>query len=153
MILEPLDLAGIGENFAEKLKNGLKKIRELLDGIKTDETMTFTELLESLELTEAQYIKSIRISISYTTLFLKRSPAEIRVNCYNLYLLKAWKANMDIQYVLDPYACAVCILSYITKGQKGMSKLLRKACEEAKEGNNDIVKRVGHIGNKLTEKK
>ena len=45
MILEPLDLAGLDENFAEKLKNGLKKIRELLDGIKADETMTFTELL------------------------------------------------------------------------------------------------------------
>ena len=39
---------------------------------------------------------------------------------------------MDIQYVLDPYACAVYILSYITKGQRGMSELLRKACEEAK---------------------
>jgi hypothetical protein len=45
---------------------------------------------------------------------------------------KAWQANMDIQFVLDPYACAVYILSYITKGQRGMSKLLRKACEEAK---------------------
>ena len=45
---------------------------------------------------------------------------------------------MDIQYVLDPYACAVYILSYITKGQRGMSKLLRKACEEAKEGNKNI---------------
>ena len=39
---------------------------------------------------------------------------------------------MDIQFILDPYACAVYILSYITKAQRGMSKLLRKACEEAK---------------------
>ena len=54
---------------------------------------------------------------------------------------------MDIQYVLDPYA--VYILSYITKGPRGMSKLLRKASEEAKEGNNDIVKRVRHISNKF----
>ena len=149
IILEPLDLASVDETFAENLKNSLKKIRELLDGIKADETMTFTELLERLGLTETQYIKAIRISISHTTLFLKRSPAEIRVNCYNPNLLNAWKANMDIQYVLDPYACAVYILSYITKGQRGMSKLLRKASEEAKEGNNDIVKRVRHIGNKF----
>ena len=56
----------------------------------------------------------------------------------SLHLLRAWKANMDIQYVLDPYTCAVYILSYITKGQRGMSKLLRKACEEAKEGNKNI---------------
>ena len=30
-----------------------------------------------------------------------------------------------------------------------MSKLLRKACEEAKEGNKNIVSKVRHIGNKL----
>ena len=56
---------------------------------------------------------------------------------------------MDIQFVLDPYACAVYILTYITKGQRGMSKLLRKACEEAKKGNKNIVNKVRHIGNKF----
>ena len=56
---------------------------------------------------------------------------------------------MDIQFVLDPYACAVYILSYITKGQRGMSKLLCKACEEAKEGNRNIASKVRHIGNKF----
>ena len=39
--------------------------------------------------------------------------------------------------------------TYITKGQRGMSKLLRKACEEATEGNKNIVNKVRHIGNKF----
>ncbi len=56
---------------------------------------------------------------------------------------------MDMQYVLDPYACAVYILSYITKGQRGMSKLLEAASEEAKSGNQTIKDRVRHIGNKF----
>ncbi|XP_078342943.1 uncharacterized protein LOC144628684 [Oculina patagonica] len=56
---------------------------------------------------------------------------------------------MDIQYILDPYACAVYILSYITKGQRGMSKLLRRASEEASSGNKDIMNKVRHIGNKF----
>ncbi len=59
---------------------------------------------------------------------------------------------MNIQFVhavLDPYACAVYILTYFTKGQRGMSKLLRKACEEAKEGNKSIVNKMGHIGDKF----
>ena len=63
---------------------------------------------------------------------MKRAPSEIRINSYNNALLKAWQANMDIQYVLDPYTCATYILSYITKGQRGMSKLLD---------------RIRHIGN------
>ena len=40
---------------------------------------------------------------------------------------------MDIQYILDVYACAVYIVNYISKGQKGMSDLLREACAEAKK--------------------
>ena len=62
-------------------------------------------------------------------------------------MLKAWQANIDVQFVLDPYACAVYILSYITKGQRGISKLLDKASKEAISGNKDIVNRVRHIGN------
>lgn len=56
---------------------------------------------------------------------------------------------MDIHYVLDPYACATYILSYITKGQRGMSKLLGKATDDAKSGNKDITNRIRHIGNKF----
>ena len=58
---------------------------------------------------------------------------------------------MDLQFVLDPYACAVYILSYIhvTKGQRGMSKLLETASQEANSGNKDIGNKVRHIGNKF----
>ena len=54
---------------------------------------------------------------------------------------------MDLQFVWDPYACAVYILSHITKGQRGMSKLLETTSEEANSDivnkvNSDIVKKV-----------
>ena len=42
---------------------------------------------------------------------------------------------MDIQYVLDVFACAMYIVSYICKAQKGMSELLRRAVAEAYDGN------------------
>ena len=56
---------------------------------------------------------------------------------------------MDIQYVLDVYACAMYIVSYISKAQKGMSELLRKAVQEAKEGNTNIKQQVRDVGNKF----
>ena len=49
---------------------------------------------------------------------------------------------MDKQFVLDPYACATYILSYITKGQRGMSRLLEKASK-------DVTNKIRHIGNKF----
>ena len=49
-------------------------------------------------------------------------------------LLSAWKANHDLQFILDPYACATYIVSYISKSQRGMSVLLDQASKEAREG-------------------
>ena len=56
---------------------------------------------------------------------------------------------MDIQFVLDVYACAMYIVSYILKAQRGMSELLRVACEEAKNGNFTVKQQVRDIGNKF----
>lgn len=41
------------------------------------------------------------------------------------------------------------VVSYISKAQRGMSELLRKACEEAREGNLGIKQQVRDIGNKF----
>ena len=54
---------------------------------------------------------------------------------------------MDIQFVLDVYACAMYIVSYISKAQKGMSELLNKTCNEAIEKNSTIKPQVIDIGN------
>lgn len=56
---------------------------------------------------------------------------------------------MDIQFILDAYACATYIVSYISKGQRGMSNLLRHACEEARQNDSDIRQQVRRIGNKF----
>ena len=53
-----------------------------------------------------------------------------------------------IQSALDPYACAVYIWSYITKGQRGMRNAW-KACQEAKSGNKDNLNQVRQIGDKF----
>ena len=47
------------------------------------------------------------------------------MNNYNPACLSAWRANMDIQFVVDVYACAVYMVTYISKVQKGMSELLQ----------------------------
>ena len=149
MILEPLRESCFVEDELNEIKKHWDKIKSILDEMKYGENTTFEAFLERLELTEGQYIEPIRYSLKRPTLLLKRSPSEIRINNYNTNLLKAWRANMDLQFVLDPYACAVYILSYITKGQRGMSKLLETASKEANAGNKDIVNRVRHIGNKF----
>ena len=85
-----------------------KAIYETLNDMKEGEDISFEKLLEDLGVNEEQYILAIRSSIQTPAVFLQRNPNELRINNYNKACLAAWRANMDIQFVLDVYACAVC---------------------------------------------
>ena len=95
------------------------------------------------------YVLAVRSSLTSTKLFLKRTLSEIRVNPYMRHLVDTWKANHDIQFVLDPYACVMYITEYIMKGTKGMSNLMHQATKEAREGNQTLRKQVTSVGNKF----
>ena len=101
-----------------------------------------------MKITEENYLLAVRSGLNSATIFLKRQPNELRINNYNPACLSAWRASMDIQFVLDVYSCAMYIVSYISKSQKGMSELLRTACDEARWGNSTIKQQVRDIGNK-----
>lgn len=76
------------------------------------------------------------------TIVLKREPKECWINQYNTHLLKAWNANIDLQYVVDAYSCINYILSYISKKESEEGQLLKSAQKEAREGNVDAVKEL-----------
>ena len=83
---------------------------------------------------------------------MKRSPNELLINNYNPCWVAFWRGELIWifnNYVLDVYACAMYIVSYISKTQKGMRELLRKAVAEAKERNTNIKQQVRDIGNKF----
>ena len=61
-------------------------------------------------------------------------------------LLQFWRANNDIQPVIDSYAMIEYILSYVTKIQKSMS-VMELASREARDGDMELKESVRHIGN------
>ena len=85
--------------------------------------MSFDEFLEKVAKMEFDaYIKCIlRSSLKAPNVFLDRKPNEMRINLFNGKILLAWKANLDIQIVLEPYGCVSYIVGYISKSQRGMS--------------------------------
>ena len=97
---------------------------------------------ESAHLVELQTHKHsktcIRSSLNAPKVFLKRVPNEMRINLFNRKILLAWKANLDIQIVLEPYGCASYVVGYISKSQRGMSAQLEAAAKEARKGSSDI---------------
>ncbi|TKS65165.1 ATP-dependent DNA helicase PIF1 [Collichthys lucidus] len=82
-----------------------------------------------------------------TQVVLERQANAVWINRYSKPLLKCWNANIDIQFVVDAYACVVYIISYISKAEKEMGLLLQCAQREAaKEGNKDAKESLKNLG-------
>lgn len=142
VILYPFAGDEIPVNEIKSHKGSLKNINQYLNDLKEGIDITFDNLLLVLGITEGDYVLAVKSSNNALTVFLKGSHNELSINNCNPACLTAWRANMDIQFVLDVYACAVYIANYISKAQKGMSELLPLACTEARKANSSINQQV-----------
>ena len=146
-ILEPLVCDPIQQKEHEQNHS---RIKSALVAMKAgDDTLTVDQFLQNLNLTHDDYILALRSSLKTATVFLRRSPGELRINSYNPDCMLAWRANHDVQYILDVFSCAAYVTSYVAKTERGMSDLLRSACQEAKQGNVNLKQQVRLIGNKF----
>ena len=98
----------------------------------------FDEALRHVAWTYEEYEHALKTILPVNTIVLKRSPKDRWVNSYNKKCIVNWDANMDIQYVMNAYACAKYMLSYICKAEKEMSDILKNVHQEAKEKNLSI---------------
>ena len=142
MLLYPL------EEDVDKYKKKNTELLKAMNEYEDNVDMTFEEFLENFaKMDFDDYIKCIRSSLKAPKVFLKRKTKDMRINLFNEGILCAWKANLDIQIVLEPCGCASYIVGYISKSQRGMSAQLDAAAKEARKGNLDLKKQVRHIGN------
>ena len=92
------------------------------------------------------YVQSMAaVAEKKTCLVLEREPSDGWINNYNPQLLKVWNANMDIQYVLDPYSCIMYIVSYITKAERELSEVMNLAKDEILSNEEDSRKRLKQL--------
>ena len=129
---EPQDNCQQQINFAVKV---LTRVKEVLQKKDLPPGVTLNELLTVAHVTIDDYTKALSISKFGQSVILKRQPYEQNVNCYSPAILKAWQANMDIQYVVNANACVMYIASYVLKAEKGMGELLKQAAKELQQGN------------------
>ncbi|XP_043953976.1 uncharacterized protein LOC122820538 [Gambusia affinis] len=110
---------------------------------------TVEEMFESLCMNQDLFETAYKRFSRNTHVVLKRQINEIWINQYSRPLLKAWNANIDIQYCVDAYACCVYIVSYMSKSEREIGLLLGNAQREAaKEGNvsaKEALKRLGSV--------
>ena len=112
-----------------------------LNALETEREITlsnFDNLSINHNWTYADYEHALQVVHTRAIIIHRREPNARRVNQYNEELLRAWNANMDIQFVLDPYACAKYLMSYTTKPEREMSLWLDDTHKECREGNMSV---------------
>jgi hypothetical protein len=133
-------------NREQEEKDAKLTIGKIWDAIEKEENANFDEILRICQITHAEFENSLGILTKRNTVYLKRRNDECWINNYNPHLIRCWNGNMDIQYVLDPFAAVVYMLSYLTKSEREMGDLLRNAQKEAREGNLDAVSELKKLG-------
>ena len=121
-------------------------MKEVLESEDLPENVTLEEVLNKANVTMGDYIKALSISKCGISIILKRRPCEQRVNCYCPAVLKAWEAHMDMQFIVNAYACVMYVASYVLKAEKGMGELLKQAALEIeKEEIRTQLKKLGSV--------
>uniref|UniRef100_A0A3B1IIS5 ATP-dependent DNA helicase n=1 Tax=Astyanax mexicanus TaxID=7994 RepID=A0A3B1IIS5_ASTMX len=110
-------------------KSKLQPVWDLLND-KTQNFESITQLLETVNMMYEEYKDNVNSLSSASVVIMQREPNDCWVNGYNPLLLRAWDANMDIQFILNPYTCIMYILSYISKGEHEMSEYLKGVIKE-----------------------
>ena len=129
-------------NDLNAISNALSKVRkQLVDG-NTD--VTIEQLLNSAGVSVTQYERAIQTCSKGNTVVLKREPRECKINNYNPNVMLAWQANMDIQYVLNAYACVMYVASYMMKSERAMGELLRNVANENRT--NELKSQLRKVG-------
>ncbi|XDV19594.1 hypothetical protein PO909_025040 [Leuciscus waleckii] len=96
---------------------------------------SLSDLLTKSKLSIDDYNDNVEALSNANVILLKRDPKESWVNGYNPDLLRAWNANMDIQFVLDAFSCVMYMLSYISKPEHEMGDLLKNVIKSVRETN------------------
>jgi hypothetical protein len=114
-------------------------VRSCLKPVGTNITGTFDSL-------KGNPINLAIASCCETSLDLRKTlPMDFTcINPYNPVILKCIRANMDIQFITDVWACVAYIISYMCKPQKSMSDLMRNACKESATVK-DKLKSIGNV--------
>lgn len=94
------------------------------------EEVTLDDVLQRAKVSLDAYANALATSQSGRRIILSRRPHESNVNQYSTAILRAWHANLDIQYIVDVHACVMYVASYMMKSEKGMSELLKRAAKE-----------------------
>ena len=102
--------------------------------IEAGDGASLKEILESECIPEEMYLDCLHMTSQRgTNVILQRDIGDCNTNNFNGHCSQLWHANIDIQYIADPYSYIMYVLSYVKKCENGMSEILKRVAKEFKD--------------------
>ena len=126
----------IDSNLDPRRKNILNPFKENFEEVSS------IHILMELNITEEEYYNALSISSdSDFQIHIKREPNACFISNFFIEKLQAWKANIDIQPVVNHYKAVTYMYAYFSKSEDETSEAMKQAAKEAlKEINQNIKK-------------
>ena len=86
--------------------------------------------LQEINLDVETYNDTLKILQRGPTVILKLNPQDVFIYACNHDILSLWRGYFDLQYVIKEIATVKYVCSYMTKGEKGMGKTLKRIAKE-----------------------
>ena len=106
--------------------------------------MSLNQLLIDTGIEHDKYLQALSISNVGNVVVLKREHNECKINNYNGPVLQAWQANMDLQYVLNAYACVMYVAAYMMKTERQIGELLKRVASEVRS--EELITQLRKVG-------
>lgn len=92
------------------------------EALEHGEFASLDEFLRAFDVRSGEeYSEILRAGASRPCVLHARTPAEKRVNAFNPWIGRVLDSNMDLQIILDHYACAAYVVDYVNKADRGIS--------------------------------
>ncbi|KAL3185416.1 hypothetical protein MRX96_005440 [Rhipicephalus microplus] len=115
----------------QKLKQRYEKMH---DALERGSFVSLEDFLATFDVrSDAEYMDILRAGFTRPCLLHRRTPAQKMVNPFNPWIAKVLDSNMDLQVILDHYACATYVVDYVNKADRGMSNLHKAAMQILEE--------------------
>ena len=117
------------EEYSEA-QHALTEVHKMFNSSEVSDDSTLEDVLEVAG-TMAAYVRGLSMCSSGNAVIMQRQVSETWNGTYNPDVLRVWRVNMDIQFILDLYACVMYIASYLLKSERSMGELLKQVSKES----------------------
>ena len=102
-------------------------------------------MCKEIDVDYKDYISALSCCQVGYSVVLRRDLDEVYVNSFNREFIRAWDGNMDMQFVLDPFAVSTYVVDYVSKDDTAVARKMKEAIKNDK--NLSLQQQMTKMGN------